>query len=99
MNIQPKPRTVTDIVIELTEDEAREAIHTPEHLQTAIRKAFAEMRKNGHRKNDIVLGKSKKDPKGLKERKQIERVPCQNCGVLIAAYKQGKHKCAARAAK
>ena len=80
MNIQPVSRTVTDIVINLTEDEAREAIHTPEHLQTAIRKAFAELRKNGHRKNDIVLGKGKKDPK----EKQIRASrPCQYCGKNI----------------
>ncbi len=98
MNIQPVSRTVTDIVINLTEDEAREAIHTPDRLQTAIRKAFAEVRrKNGNGKVNLILGK--KHPKGLKERKQIARVPCQDCGAMIAAYKQGKHKCAARAAK
>lgn len=30
---------------------------------------------------------------GEKDRKQIARVKCQSCGVLIASYRQGKHKC------
>jgi len=79
MNIQPISRTVTDIVIELTEDEAREAIHTPDRLQTAIRKAFADVRrKNGNGKVNIVLGK--KVPKVKQVR--VSR-PCQYCGKTI----------------
>ncbi len=37
-------------------------------------------RKNGHRAAPKV-------------RKGIERVPCAQCGVLIASYRQGRHKC------
>ena len=83
MNIQPKSRTVTDIVIELSEDEAREAIHTPDKLQTAIRKAFAAQRakKSGGGWTDDAYGH--KDKKPPKEKQRRASRPCQYCGKMI----------------
>jgi hypothetical protein len=105
--IQSKSVTVTRYLIELDEAQARAILVDATEFQKQLRIALAQRhapdapsitlddRRNGHRRPKVKRVKVDRD------RKPIARVPCENCGVLIAAYRQGKHKCrsAALAAK
>lgn len=113
MIITPTPQTQLHLTIVLTEDEAREAIHTPDKLQTAIRKALADIRRAdvGAISNRVgfflpekkMRGSTKKLPKGNGKpsgRPAFTKSPCPKCGRNIGSNQLSRHlnKCQGTAA-
>lgn len=96
-NITTKPVTTTHVVVELDEAQARallvDATEFQGQLRAALERQERDRRTIGRRARPNGRG-HRLNGRGArpKQRKQ-KRVLCENCGVLIAAYKQGKHKC------
>jgi hypothetical protein len=99
-NTHTKIIKVHTLVIDDTEIEAW--LNDPDPLIDALRTLLitkAPQNGNGHGDAPATATRRSKTPHASvgarreKDRKRIERVPCESCGVLIAAYRQGKHAC------
>jgi hypothetical protein len=93
-NTHTKIIKVHTLVIDDTEIEAW--LNDPDPLIDALRTlliARAPQNGNGHGDAPATATHASVGARREKDRKRIERVPCESCGVLIAAYRQGKHAC------
>jgi hypothetical protein len=99
-SIKPEKQTVTTYSLTIVlqdEDEINRFLVDPAPLQKQVRAARNQL--YGHKPAGRGAAEKKSASRQTRRgrpsgsRKAIEREPCASCGVLIAAYRQGRHKC------
>lgn len=94
MNIQTE--TTTNVIITLTEAEARTALVEPEALQHQLRAALAPIGKerairSGRYERELVIAPKAKAAEGGRGRYERERKPCHKCGRMMTPQGLGRH--------
>ena len=93
MNVATHTRVIKVHVVEMTDVDVERLLADPEELSDFLNGLLMVEVKSSNGRGVTDAPVKKKRQLVHQVRRHPDRVECETCGVLIAAYRQGKHKC------